>query len=221
MSQEPKRIDLGFVNAYLVAAGNEYILIDTGMSPQWNQLEAELLKAGCLPERLKLVVITHGDMDHIGNCAKLQKKYGARIAIHPGDAGMAETGVPLKRKTASLGVKLFILLGRLTRKREPFETFKPDLLLADGQDLREYGLSCRIIHIPGHTKGSIAVLTEAGELFAGDTVFNRTKPEAAPFIHDLKELKESITKLKRLNARTVYPGHGKPFPFEVLATIKI
>jgi len=221
MNTEPQVINLGFVNAFLLPAGDGYVLIDTGMDSQWDLLEKELLKAGCLPDKLKLVVITHGDMDHIGNCARLQKKYGAKIAIHPGDRAMAETGVPQKRKLKSFRMKIFITLDRLTRKREPFETFKPDLRLADGQDLRDYGLSGKVIHIPGHTKGSIAILTEAGGLFAGDTVFNRTKPEASPFIQDDQELRDSLAKLKGLNARTVYPGHGKPFPFTALAEIEV
>lgn len=221
MGQETKRIDLGMVNAYLISRGDGFILIDTGLGLHWGQLEAELLKVGCLPDKLKLVVITHGDFDHTGNCAKLQKKYQAKIAMHAGDVDMAEKGTPLKRKIKSFRMRLFITLGRLTRKRQPFEPFKPDIMLTDGQDLREYGLSCRIIHLPGHTKGSIAILTEAGELFAGDTVFNRNRPEAAPFIQDLKELRESLAKLKRQTAWTVYPGHGEPFPFEALSTIKI
>jgi hydroxyacylglutathione hydrolase len=229
MNQETQRIDLGMVNAFLVPAGDGFILIDTGLSQHWAQLESELTRAGCLPERLKLVVATHGDMDHIGNCARLQKKYGARIAMHPGDAAMAETGVPQKRKITSFRMKMFMTLGRLFRKREPFQTFQPDLLLADGQDLRDYGLVARVLHIPGHTKGSIAILTEAGELFAGDTaginpyamVFNRTRPVATPIIQDQGELKASLAKLKALNARTIYPGHGKPFPFTELAAVRI
>lgn len=221
MSQETKRIDLGMVNAYLVPAGDGFILIDTGMDPHWSLLESELTKAECLPDKLKLVVITHGDLDHTGNCAKLQKKYRAQIAMHPGDAAMAETGFRPKRKTVSLQIKIFITLGRLTRKQRPFETFKPDLLLSDGQDLKEYGLSAKVLHLPGHTKGSIAVLTEQGELFPGDTVVNRAKPTGAPFIQDLNELRESLAKLKALNAKMVYPGHGTPFTFAELAKVTV
>jgi hydroxyacylglutathione hydrolase len=167
------------------------------------------------------VVITHGDLDHTGNCAKLQKKYQAKIAMHPGDRAMAETGAPLVRKTRSFKVKVFMLLARLTRGKTKFDTFKPDLLLADGQDLKEYGLAARILHTPGHTKGSIAVLTDQGWLFPGDTLSNNNKPDIGPFIQDDRELRDSLAKLKGLSARTVYPGHGKPFPFEALARIEV
>ncbi len=74
MNEETQHIDLGFVNAYLVKAGEGFILIDTGVPQQWARLEAVLLAAGCLPDKLKLVIITHGDIDHTGNGARLQQK---------------------------------------------------------------------------------------------------------------------------------------------------
>ncbi len=214
-------INLGFVNVFLIQAGEGYILIDTGMGQQWNQLETKLLRAGCLPGKLKLVVITHGDFDHTGNCAQLKKKYQAKIAMHRGDTAMVKTGVPLNRHTRTFMGKIFLLLGKVSSWRIGFETFQPDILLEDGQDLREYGLSAKIIYTPGHTKGSITVLTSNGELFVGDTFANRTRPDLAPFIQDFQELHDSIAKLKRLKAKVVYPGHGKPFPYKDLLSIAL
>jgi glyoxylase-like metal-dependent hydrolase (beta-lactamase superfamily II) len=106
-------------------------------------------------------------------------------------------------------------------RRSGFETFQPDVLLKDGQNLSEYGLAAQIIHTPGHTKGSIAVLTETGHLVVGDTFSNRGKPGIAPFIQDMQELRESVAKLKRLKATMVYPGHGKPFPFSALSSLEV
>ncbi len=42
--------------------------------------------------RLKLIVLTHGDFDHTGNAVYLRQRLGAPIAIHAGDAGMPERG---------------------------------------------------------------------------------------------------------------------------------
>jgi glyoxylase-like metal-dependent hydrolase (beta-lactamase superfamily II) len=100
-----------------------------------------------------------------------------------------------------------------------FRRFEPDILLEDGQELSGYGLAARVIHTPGHTKGSIAVLTTDGQLFPGDTVSNRRKPEGASFIENGQELHDSLMILKGTKARMVYPGHGKPFAFESLASI--
>jgi hydroxyacylglutathione hydrolase len=216
----PTIIDLGFVNAFLVPADDGFILIDTGVAQQWKRLEAELLRAGCLPDRLKLVVITHGDADHAGGCARLQRQYRAQIAIHPADAAMVKTGVAARRTGRTIAGKVMILLEPFAGVFGRFDTFQPDILLEDGQTLDAYGLAARVIHTPGHTKGSIAILTEDGQLFIGDTVSNRTRPDLTPFIENRNELRDSIGLLKSLDARMVYPGHGNPFSFESLLSIE-
>jgi glyoxylase-like metal-dependent hydrolase (beta-lactamase superfamily II) len=56
-------------------------------------VEAELVSTGCFSDKLRLVVITHGDLDHTENCAKLKEKYNAKVAMHQADAFMAEEGI--------------------------------------------------------------------------------------------------------------------------------
>ena len=211
-------IDLGFVNVFLVKTSDGYILIDTGVAQQWARLESELLQVGCLPANLKLVIITHGDFDHTGNCAELQRKYGAKIAMHTGDVAMVKTGVPVKRQAKSVLGKLFLWLGERMGGR--FNCFQPDLVLEDGQRLADYGFAAKVLYTPGHTKGSIAILTDDGQLFAGDTLSNQTKPASAPFIENEQDLQSSLAILKQTTARVVYPGHGKPFSFEALSAIR-
>lgn len=218
MSTEIRVIDLGFVNVFLVKTGDGYILIDTGIGQQWGKFEAELLQIGCLPDKLKLVVITHGDGDHTGNGAQLQHKYQAKIAIHAADRAMIETGLELKRTSSSFLGKIFLMLGKLASGGSRLATFHPDVLLEEGQSLVVYGWAARVMHTPGHTPGSIAILTEAGELFVGDTFSNRGHPAVAPFIENFGELRASVIRLKGLDAKIVYPGHGKPFAFEAIFT---
>jgi len=217
MNEKIKIIKLDFVNAFLVKVKDGFILIDTGMPHHWKRLEAELISTGCLPSKLKLVIITHGDRDHIGNCAKLQEKYKAKIAMHEADAFMAENSVFLKRKVRTLAGIILILLSRLRRQKVSLQKFKPDIFLKDGQDLKEYGFSATIIHLPGHTKGSIGILTEEGDLFAGDTLVNSRNPDIAIFVDNFQELKNSVGKLKKMNIKEIYPGHGKPFLLQQLA----
>jgi len=220
MSEEVHRIDFGFVNAYLVREGEGYILIDTGMPQHWSRLEAELQEVGCLPDKLKLAIITHGDVDHVGSCARLQKEYQARVAIHPGDQAAVEIGAHVEREGRGIAGKIMVLLSKLVGGTGSFDTFQPDILLEDGQSLSEYGLAARVIHIPGHTKGSIAILTEDGQLFVGDTFSNQSRPGSAPFIQNFQELRDSTAQLKELKAKVVYPGHGNPFAFEQVQSIE-
>jgi glyoxylase-like metal-dependent hydrolase (beta-lactamase superfamily II) len=218
MTEQTNRINLGFVNAYLVQAGDGYILIDTGVAQQFARLENELLQAGCLPDKLRLVVITHGDSDHVGGCAELQLKYGAKIAIHPGDAEMVESGKPVKRQATSFAGKLMNWFGGFVGGDDS-NSFKPDVLLQDGQRLEEYGLAARIIHTPGHTPGSIAILTDDGQLFAGDTVANRSRPALTPLVENEQELQNSLEILKQTNARIIFPGHGNPLSGEMFQSV--
>jgi glyoxylase-like metal-dependent hydrolase (beta-lactamase superfamily II) len=138
-----------------------------------------------------------------------------KIAMHQGDSSQVENGIMLKRKIRPFFYRLFFIFRMLKRKLQRnkmvIPKFKPDIFLKDGQNLEEYGLKAKIIHIPGHTPGSIGVLTEAGDFFAGDTFVNRTKPEDAQIIENSFQLKNSLEKLKKMNIKTVYPGHGKPF----------
>ncbi|MGA2508381.1 MAG: MBL fold metallo-hydrolase [Chitinispirillaceae bacterium] len=215
MNTDIKVISLDFVNAFLVKARDGYVLIDTGLPDQGDRLEKELLAAGCLPGMLKLILITHGDWDHTGNAVRLREKYKARIAMHGGDVNQVENGVFLKRKVRPLLYRVFFTIRMLRRKLQKdkisFPRFKPDILLSDGQRLEEYCLPAKVIHIPGHTPGSIGVITDRGDLFAGDTFVNNKKPDDARIIENPGQLKTSIDKLIKINITTVYPGHGKPF----------
>jgi hydroxyacylglutathione hydrolase len=215
--EEIKTIELTFVNAFLVTLNDGFILIDTGLAMHWEKLESQLLSLGCLPDKLKLVIITHGDMDHTGNCAKLQEKYNCKIAMHKDDSIMVENGLLPKRKTRSITSMVFSLIRRLFRKKFTFDKFKPDIYFIDGQDLNEFGFNARVVHVPGHTKGSIGILTDAGNFFAGDTFINRRKPETANYIENQLELEKSINRLKKMNIKIIYPGHGKPFEMEQIA----
>lgn len=214
-------INLGLVNAYLVKAGGGFVLVDTGLPGQWPQLEAALNAAGCLPDKLRLVVITHGDWDHIGNCFLLQQRYNAKIAMHPADVPMAKDGLQLERTIRPLMFKILFALMKLRRRDTGAGRFTPDIMLSDGQRLDGYGLAASILHLPGHTPGSIGLVTDDGAFFAGDIVSNRWKPDYAEFVHDLQELRASIGRIKTLKIKTVYPGHGQYFPAERLADISI
>ncbi len=215
MDETIRTIDLGMVNAFLLKAKDGFVLIDTGLPYMWENLDSQLAAAGCLPWKLKLIVITHGDWDHTGNVSKLREKYNVKAAMHAGDVAQVENGVMLKRQ-----IKPFIywvmfnfrmLMRKFQKNKMSYPRFKPDILLSDGQSLAEYGVSAKVIHTPGHTPGSLSVLTDDGDLFCGDMFTNRTKPAEANIIENSAQLKSSLEKLRTMKIRTIYPGHGKPF----------
>jgi len=199
----------GTVNCYLIQTGKGYILIDTGSSNQRTSLDEELERAGCKPGNLKLIVITHGDFDHTGNAAYLRGKFDTKIAMHADDTGMAERGDMFWNRKK--GNPLFRMLVPMLFRYKKSDRFTPDLLFIDGDALLEYGLDAKVLSIPGHSKGSIGILTADGELFCGDLLTNQDQPVLNAIMDNEAVAKKSLEKLKSQNVKTVYPGHGKPF----------
>ena len=188
------------------------MLIDTGMKSHRKKIEEQLARAGCRPGNLKIIVLTHGDMDHTGNAPYLREKFQTRIAMHRDDAGAVEHG-QLARNQKIIGRLLMRLMIKTMFK---IPRFKPDLLVDDGYNLADFGFDTEILHIPGHTRGSIGILAADGDLFCGDILANRKQPAIGPIVDDPETLRKSVDRLKDLHIRTVYPGHGKPFPMSAL-----
>ena len=207
------------VNCYLIKTKYEFILIDSGYSNQRSNVERALDSAGVQRGNLRLILLTHGDFDHAGNCAYLRDKYQSRIAMHKADQGMVENGdLFYSRKGRNFIirtlVKLMLPIFRMNLKKK--DQFTPDIYLEEGDDLSDYGFNAQVVHLPGHSKGSIAFITTEGDLFIGDLLENHKKrgPVKGSLIDDSLEFSASIDKLKSLPINTVYPGHGNPFQME-------
>lgn len=91
-----------------------------------------------------------------------------------------------------------------------------DWYLKEGESLSNYALEATVLHLPGHSKGAIGILTAASDRFCGDLLGNIRKPELWSLMDDPVAAQSSITRLKGLNINTVYPGHGKPFSMKPL-----
>jgi hydroxyacylglutathione hydrolase len=209
----PECITLARVNIYLLRSVDGFVLVDTGTPEKRAELEAHIAEAGCGVGDLRLIVLTHGDYDHAGNAAHLREKHGARIAMHAADKERVERGdwsAGMKSKPDKFPL-LYRIVAAFIHPGQ-FETFGPDILLEDGQSLSTFGLDAVALHLPGHTKGSIGILTPAGDLFCGDLLDNmRRKPDLEFFIDDMAAARASLARIRGLGVGTVYPGHGKPF----------
>jgi hydroxyacylglutathione hydrolase len=205
----PLPFRLGSVNCYIVKTDGGFVLIDTGASNRRKDVERELENAGCRPGDLKLIIITHGDFDHTGNAAYLRRKFGARIAMHRDDAGMLEHGdIFWNRKSGNFLIRAVAsFLFRFGKSQR----CSPDVYLEEGDDLSRYGFDARVLHIPGHSKGSVAILTAEGALFSGDLLECKDRPVLNKIIDDRAAAKASFERLNNLKASTVYTGHGGSF----------
>ncbi len=197
-----------------MATGTGHVLIDTGGPKSRRELEGALAGAGCQAGGLQLIVLTHGDFDHIGNAAYLRTGFGATIAMHRDDSGMAERGDMFWNRKA--GSALIRALAPLLFRFGQANRFVPDLYVEDGLSLAAHGLEATVLSIPGHSKGCIGILTAAGDLFCGDLFDNTKGPALNAIMDDPAAAEASIQKLRNCAIRTVYPGHGRPFAMEQL-----
>jgi hydroxyacylglutathione hydrolase len=205
----PLPFHVGSVNCYLIETDTGFVLIDTGGSNSRQEFLKELESSGCKSGLLKLIILTHGDFDHTGNAAYLRTAFDSKIAMHPDDAGMAEHGdMFVNRKKTNIIIRTLLPMFSGFGKAE---RFTPDILVEEGGDFTEYGFEAKVISIPGHSKGSIGILTAAGALFCGDLLDNTKEPALNSIMDDLATATGSLEKLRSLGIDTIYPGHGKPF----------
>jgi len=184
-------------------------------------LLSELRASAIRPGELTGVLLTHRHSDHAGNAAYLRDTYGAEIGMHRDDSERVERadwrlGMKPKPDRFALIFRLLSPLALRVINSSGFDTFKPGVYLEDGQSLSPYGLDAVVLHLGGHTRGSIGILTAEGDLFCGDLMSNMGRPNLHFLIDDMAAARASLERLKGLGVGTVYPGHGKPFRLERL-----
>jgi len=131
---------------YLVDVG-ELVVIDSGAGRSFDRLVDNILTLGLTPEKISMVVVTHRHIDHIGTPAKFKQKYGAKIIAHELDAKAIETG-------KGTGAELYGV---------SYEPCQVDVKLQGAEQKLIFGeQESTAVHIPGHTRGSIAIYTDMG-----------------------------------------------------------
>jgi glyoxylase-like metal-dependent hydrolase (beta-lactamase superfamily II) len=189
-----------------VVVDKELTLIDSGMPHKTKKIlryiTDELQRT---PSELKTIVLTHCDIDHIGNALGLRNQTGAKIAAHPQDAEVI-AGKKV-RMTPKGGIRiLFKLLGSFMRMK----SFQVDILIKEGDTLSGF----TVLHMPGHTMGSIALYDPKRKvLFIGDTLGFRDGAVQSPsksVTMDMNQAYSSIEKLKGLDFTVMLSGHGEP-----------
>jgi glyoxylase-like metal-dependent hydrolase (beta-lactamase superfamily II) len=154
-------------NVYLVVTQDGLLLVDTGMPGNVRRILRFIEGLGRQPRDLRHIVLTHCDIDHVGSVAELKRRTGARVAIHELDVAVL-SGEQRPQK----GGLAMVALYRLLR----FRPIAPDLRLRDGDTIG--GL--QVMHVAGHTAGSIALLRNDGVVFSGDALLSDTHGNVLP-----------------------------------------
>jgi glyoxylase-like metal-dependent hydrolase (beta-lactamase superfamily II) len=221
----PVRIDTvraGVTNTYLVREQGA-VLIDPGGVREGRAVLRKLRRLLCEPERVGVMVVTHGHFDHIGAAGVLREALGAPLALHRGDLAWVRAGAWVwPRALTRWGRLMRWALAPALARLERFAPIEPDIVFGDeGLDLAPYGVAGRVVPTPGHSPGSVSVLLAGGEAFVGDLAMNgfpmTVRPSFGIFAHDPEQAPVSWRQLLDLGARVIYPAHGRPFAATLLA----
>jgi hydroxyacylglutathione hydrolase len=213
------RIKLGVCNAYLIQERGT-ILVDAGPPRQGKKFVKKARAAGIDPGEISLLVATHGHIDHIGSLAGIRTITNAQVLAHAGEKPIIEQALTMIPNGTTLWGRVMGFAIRLSEKNITFEPTPVDIVVEpknprDGYPLVRFGIGGKVIHTPGHTKGSVSLLLDSGDAFVGDLLMNgfpmRRGPGIPIFADDLETVKNSVRMLLSQGAMRFFPGHGNPF----------
>ena len=208
----------GTSHAYLLTGRGGTILIDTGSSGDIARFEEQLAAAGTRLQDITLLILTHAHYDHVALAADIREHADCRILSHAAAAPFLKEGrMPFPRGTGIFTRAISSTGNRRFSSKGTFRGFSPDITITGRRLLVEYGVPVTVLPTPGHTAGSLSVLTAAGDAFVGDTCFHLLPwTVVPPFADDPAALRRSWECLLGENATTFYPGHGSPFGRDIL-----
>ncbi len=184
-------------------------LIDAGLMGKGDYKVQSIRDFGLDLEDVKRVVMTHTHLDHIGCLAEIREQMPwLELWVHDIEAGPLESGDD--RTVYGMDMFKSMMQGQYQLKPGDF-TFKVERRLQGGETLEIGDMFWEILHIPGHSAGSIALYDRSNRvLVPGDTVyadyaigrFDLYGAEAAA-------LKASLMRLAELDVDILLPGHNR------------
>ncbi len=221
MTAEFQRLPMGMCNCYLVKQ-ECVVLVDAGPPNRGRILRQRLESLSIAPEKVSLLLLTHGHWDHIGSAAAARALTGCKVAINHREKDWVEQALkPLPPGRGLWGSVLAVIM-KLMVPRVEFPGTPVDVVLDDAEfSLKPFGIEGRVIHTPGHTAGSMSLLLDTGDAFIGDLVMNglpmRFGAGMPPLAEDAAAIKRSWRLLLDQGAKTFHPSHGNAFGAQVLA----
>lgn len=202
----------GFVNVYVIAAGDGVAIVDTGIGAGLvDTLKKELPVVGLSFNDIRHVLITHAHFDHVGGLVALQKALPtARTYAGRRDAPVIRGELPLRyADRKNLRGMDWLMSFMLAKASTPARV---DQELADGDALDAVLPGLRVVELPGHSVGQVGFWWEQRKLlFAGDSMgtypfIGVGMPFRAPS-PDWDEAKRSVRKAANLGVDVLCPGH--------------
>jgi glyoxylase-like metal-dependent hydrolase (beta-lactamase superfamily II) len=187
----------------LLLVDERLTLIDAGGPGSAGRILGYLFGLGRRPDEVERIVLTHAHIDHVGALPELLNATGAELCAHEAEAPRLagdEPAPPLPNP----------LLDRALRPVVRTRPVRVDRVLRDGDELPVLG-GMRVVHVPGHTRGSIALhLTKLRTLIVGDALQVRRGQLTLPsrfFTEDMSQAQRSIARLAELDVDALLFSH--------------
>ncbi|WP_028045534.1 MBL fold metallo-hydrolase [Cellulomonas sp. URHE0023] len=213
------RVGNDVVACYLVVTDQGITLVDAALPGHWKDLERELAVLGRPLTDIRGIVLTHGDSDHIGFAERLRRQQGIPVFAGRADVARArgeEKTSPTWGRIRLLPTMRFVAYA--SAKGGLRTHYLNEVVAVDDGDVLDLPGSPRVMALPGHSPGSIAIVVPGVDaVFVGDGLTTRhvltgaTGPAPAPFTDDPALALESLDRLAGVGVRWVLPGHGAPW----------
>jgi len=217
------RVEIGLSNGWIIRSGRGAALVDAGFDGFAPRVAWGLRHMGLAPSDLKLIIITHAHVDHIGALSDIVRGTGAAVAVHELEAEYVRTGQPLMPRGLTPRGRITVALGNRHPEALRVRAVEPKVIVRNELDLAPWGLAGRVVETPGHSPGSVSVVLEDGRAYVGDLVVNSFRPmlplRTSCFGDSPEEMPVSWRKVLDLGARVICPGHGRSFPAALLAKL--
>jgi glyoxylase-like metal-dependent hydrolase (beta-lactamase superfamily II) len=205
------------VNSYLIEDAGKITVVDAGLPGLWKDLVREVEGMGRSLGDIKALILTHGDVDHVGFAERLRRDHHVPVFVGAADAAEARGEVP-KPAAPRDPIRIVPLAGFIVYglthgglRRTPLKEVTP----IDGATTLDVPGSPVVIPLPGHTPGSVAYhVPMVDAIFMGDAMTTRSVvngvvgPALAPFTVDPGQALASLAALDGLAPSWVLPGHG-------------
>lgn len=200
-------------NAYLLV-GRRPILVDTGTAKDTETIRSNLRAHNVEFSDLALIIHTHVHSDHMGSTAEILSEARCPIAYHPADQEIVDRSHNGQLKGVGLRGKIMSRFFSQTT----FDSVNANIQLDDGMSLNDYGADATVIETPGHTAGSISIVTRDGDAIIGDVMMGGYMggtflPQRPNFHYFADDVQQTMTSLDNILARStgkLYVGHGGP-----------
>lgn len=195
-------------NVYLLV-DNGLTLVDTGFKGRAAQILGKIMKLGYSPSDIARIIITHHHADHIGSLAVIKNVTQAKVVAHPADAPYIDGRLPQPGPTRPRCLSRALASFQWMWATSPVAV---DVLVNDGDELPMLG-GIKILHVPGHTPGSICLFLQSKRLvIAGDVIAHRfgLRLPSKGFTVDIAQEILSVKRVASLEFDIICFGHGLP-----------